>query len=330
MATNTSTLSTTFTAKVTSVIKETDDISTFELVSTDGKDLPAFSAGSHIDVHVPSDPPGIIRQYSLCNDPSETHRYVIGVLKDPNSRGGSVAIHERVKEGDELLISAPRNHFALKEDATHSLLLGGGIGVTPIICMAERLSTISKPFEMHYCTREPERTAFSERIQQASYANNVNHHYDSGDKAQLLDIPALLASPKAGTQLYVCGPKGFMDAVLSTAREKGWPEEQLNYEFFSADVGPSDSDESFEVVIQSTGKVIKVAQDESVVDALEAEGIELPISCEQGVCGTCITNVLEGEIDHKDMYLTVEEQASNKVFMPCCSRAKSARLVLDL
>lgn len=313
--------------RVANKISETNDISTFELVPIDGETLPAFTAGAHIDVNLPG---GIIRQYSLCNNPAETHRYLIGVLNDPNSRGGSVAIHEKVNEGDELVISTPRNHFPIADDAKHHLILGGGIGVTPIICMAEKLNEQNSSFEMHYCSRDPELTAFRTRIANADYADKVHHHFDSGSPEQLLDIPALLATPTNGTHIYVCGPKGFMDAVLSTARNAGWPEDQLHYEFFSADVGPSDSDTDFEVVIQSTGKVIAVDKETSVIDALAENGIELPVSCEQGVCGTCLTNIIEGEPDHKDMYLTPDEQESNKMFMPCCSRAKSDRLILDL
>lgn len=321
------TAATNMTVKVANKFNETADISTFELVACDGSDLPAFAAGAHIDVQLPG---GIIRQYSLCNNPAETHRYLIGVLKDPNSRGGSVAIHEKVNQGDELLISLPKNHFPIDGRAQHHLILGGGIGVTPIICMAEQLSSQKQSFEMHYCSRAPELTAFKSRIADSDFAESVQHHFDSGDAAQLLDIPALLATPVQGTHVYVCGPKGFMDAVLSTARNAGWPEEQLHYEFFSADVGPSDTDTDFDVVIQSTGQVIPVDKEKSVVDTLAEHGIELPVSCEQGVCGTCLTNIIEGEPDHKDMYLTPDEQESNKMFMPCCSRAKSNRLVLDL
>jgi vanillate O-demethylase ferredoxin subunit len=269
------------------------DICTFELVAPDGRALPAFSAGSHIDVQLPN---GLTRQYSLCNQPDESHRYLIGVLRDAASRGGSAAMHDLVREGDVLTISAPKNHFPLAHEAQRHLLLAGGIGVTPILCMAERLAATGAAFEMHYCTRSRERTAFHDRIRASAFAERVQFHFDDGDAAQKLDIAALLATPQPGTHLYVCGPKGFMDAVLATARARGWPEAQLHYEFFAADVAPVEGD----------------------------------ASCEQGVCGTCLTRVLEGTPDHRDLYLTPEEQAANDQFTPCCSRAKSARLVLDL
>jgi vanillate O-demethylase ferredoxin subunit len=241
-----------------------------------------------------------------------------------------VAVHEKIAEGDTLTISEPRNHFPLSEDAEHSLLLAGGIGVTPILCMAERLSDLGKSFEMHYCTRAPERTAFAGRIAASEFNAKVSHHYDSGAPEQLLDIPALVADPKAGVHLYVCGPKGFMDAVLAAARAAGWPEEQLHYEFFSAEVVKNADDGSFELHLAKSDRVVVIGPDQTVIEALEAEGIELPVSCEQGVCGTCLTTVLEGEPDHRDLFLTPDEQAKNDQFLPCCSRSKTAKLVVDL
>ncbi len=306
---------------------EAQDIVTLELVATDGKALPAFSAGSHVDVSLPN---GQTRQYSLCNDPQETHRYQIGVLRDAASRGGSTAVHDAVQEGDVLTISAPRNHFALAHDAKKHLLLAGGIGVTPILCMAERLAITGADFQMHYATRAPERTAFRQRITASAYADRVHFHYDSGEVAQKLDLTVLLAKPEAGTHLYVCGPRGFMDAVLGTARAQGWPEAQLHYEFFGAEVAKSDSDAGFEIKLASSGRIIMVSKDQTVTQALAAAGVEVMVSCEQGVCGTCLTRVLEGVPDHKDSYLMPDEQAANDQFTPCCSRAKTPRLVLDL
>jgi len=302
-------------------------ICSLELVAEGGGALPAFTAGSHVDVHLPG---GLTRQYSLCNSPAETHRYVLGVLRDAASRGGSAAVHDQVAEGDTLHISAPRNHFALAPDAKNSLLFAGGIGVTPILSMAGHLSDAGAAFNMHYCTRSAERTAFREHIAASAFASRVTHHFDDGDAAQKLDLPTLLIKPSAGTHLYVCGPKGFMDAVLATARAQGWPEAQLHYEFFGAGVVHADTDAGFDVKIASTGKVIEVPKHKTVVQALSDAGVDIMTSCEQGVCGTCLTRVLEGTPDHKDSYLLPEEQAANDQFMPCCSRAKSRMLVLDL
>lgn len=306
---------------------EATDIQIFELVAADGSPLPAFSAGAHIDVHLPN---GIIRQYSLCNDPGERHRYLIGVLRDPASRGGSQAMHDSVHEGDLLQISGPKNHFPLAHEAQHSLLLAGGIGVTPILCMAERLAISGAEFEMHYCTRSPERTAFLQRIRNSSFASRVQMYFDDGAAAQRFDLAKVLAAPEPGTHLYVCGPKGFMDAVLATARSSGWPETQLHYEFFAAELQQSDGDTAFEVRLASSGRTLTVAANQTVTTALAAAGVEVPTSCEQGVCGTCLTRILAGEPDHRDAYLTPEEQAANDQFLPCCSRARSPLLILDL
>ena len=320
-------LNATLTVRVIQKNTEALDIDSFELVAADGQPLPAFSAGSHVDVHLPG---GLIRQYSLCNSSGENHRYQIAVLKDANSRGGSKAMHEQVKVGDVLQISAPKNHFMLAHEATRHLFLAGGIGVTPILCMAERLTTTGADFQMHYCTRSAERTAFRARITESGLAPKVTFYFDDAVPEHKLDIAELLAKPETGVHVYVCGPKGFMNAVLDTARGSGWSEAQLHYEFFGADVSPVATDESFEVQVASSGQIVTVGKEQTILDALAAAGVEILSSCEQGVCGTCLTRVIEGVPDHRDMYLTPEEQVANDQFLPCCSRSKSARLVLDI
>ena len=306
---------------------EADGIAGFELVAAGGGALPAFDAGAHLDVHVPG---GMVRQYSLSNPPGETHRYCIGVLRELAGRGGSAAMHDQVAEGAVLQVSAPKNHFPLHEEAARSLLLAGGIGITPVIAMAERLGAIDAPFELHYCTRSPARTAYAARLRVVPFARNVNFHFDDGPAEQKIDLVAQLKAPSPDAHLYVCGPKGFMDAVLATARDAGWGESQIHFEYFAGQDAHSASDRHFDVVIKSSGRVIRVEAAETVVHALGAQGIDIPTSCEQGVCGTCITRVLEGEVDHRDLYFMEEERAKNDQFTPCCSRAKSARLVLDL
>jgi vanillate O-demethylase ferredoxin subunit len=303
------------------------DICSLELVATDGTTLPAFTAGAHLDVHLPG---GLVRPYSLCNPPSDTGRYVIGVLRDAHSRGGSVAVHDAVAEGSVLHISPPKNHFPLATDADHHLLLGGGIGITPLLAMAEHLASQGESFELHHCTRSLERTPFTERLAAASFARQVHHHFDDGQATQKLDIAATLQQASPGTHLYVCGPQGFMDAVLSTARVQGWPEQRLHHEYFSAAPADTAGDGSFEMEVASTGQVITVAPAQTALQALLAAGFDIPMSCEQGVCGTCLTGVKAGTPEHRDHYLTPEEQAANDQFLPCCSRAKGGRLVLDL
>ena len=312
--------------KVVRKAREAEGIASFELARADGAPLPSFSAGSHIDVQVPG---GLTRQYSLCNDSGEQHRYRIAVLRDPASRGGSVAMHDAVREGDVIHISEPRNHFPLHH-AQRSLLFAGGIGVTPLLCMAQRLAAIGADFELHYCTRSPERTAFTSEIAASAFADRVRFHHDSGPPSQKLNLQNLLAQPDPGTALYVCGPTGFIGHVVETAKANGWPGEQIHLEYFGAAPQDTTGDTAFEVKIASTGKTYAIAADQSVVQALQAQGVDILTSCEQGVCGTCITRVLEGEPDHRDLYFTDEEKARNDQFTPCCSRARSKTLVLDL
>jgi vanillate O-demethylase ferredoxin subunit len=302
------------------------DICGFELADPDGRALPAFSAGAHIDVQVG---PGLTRQYSLCNNPEDRHRYVIGVLRDAKSRGGSIAMHA-LPEGVELEVGEPKNHFPLAAEASHSLLIAGGIGVTPILCMAERLAHLGASFEMHYCTRSPERSAFLGRLSEPDLAARTRVYFDSAPEAERIDLRVLLAAPAPATHLYVCGPGGFIDLVLTEARAAGWAETQLHREYFSAPAAPAGRDEPFQVKLASSGQLVEVAAGQSVVQALAAAGIDILTSCEQGVCGTCLTRVLEGEPDHRDAYLTDEEKAAGDRFLPCCSRSRSPLLVLDL
>ncbi|EJM22907.1 flavodoxin reductase family protein [Pseudomonas sp. GM21] len=313
--------------QITRKQREADGIYSFELAAVDRSVLPPFSAGSHIDVHLPN---GLVRQYSLCNHPEERHRYQIGVLLDPNSRGGSKGMHEVVKEGSTLRISEPRNLFPLEHEAAYSFLFAGGIGITPILCMAERLANAGKAFELHYCGRSASGMAFVERLRESGFATCVHFHRDDGESIQRLNTARVLANADPSHHLYVCGPTGFMEHVLGTAREQGWQDAQLHREYFAAaPTGAADSD-SFEIQLASSGLRLRVPADRSVADVLLDAGVDVPLSCEQGICGTCITRVLEGVPDHRDMFMTDAEHARNDQFTPCCSRAKSALLVLDL
>ncbi|TCK07156.1 cytochrome P450/oxidoreductase [Marinobacterium mangrovicola] len=303
---------------------ETADICSFELVSTDGAPLPVAEAGAHIDVHTGN---GLIRQYSICNLPGESSAYRIGVLKDAKSRGGSTWMHEQLNPGSALQISAPRNLFALSENSSPSLLLAGGIGITPILAMAYELQKRQQPFGMHYCTRSRAHTAFIDEIESSSFADQVNLHHDDGAR---LDIKALLSQTERDTEIYVCGPEGFLQAVLEGARELGWPEEKLHYEYFAATPTSSDDDQAIELRIASTGQTLTVPANASVLSTLEEAGFDIPKSCEQGVCGSCLTGVIDGEPDHRDHFLTPQERHTNDQFTPCCSRAKGGTLTLDL
>ena len=307
--------------------EEALDICSLELVPIDGGSLPAFSAGAHIDVHLPG---GLVRQYSLCNPPGETHRYRIAVLRDAASRGGSSTVHDQLQIGTGLDIGVPRNLFELDASAPHHLLLAGGIGITPLLAMAEALAAQGRPFSLHHATRSRERTPFVAQLKTSSYADRVYHHFDDGPAMQKLDIAATLSAAPASSHLYVCGPTGFMEAVLAEARAQGWDEARLHREYFAAAPTGTAGDGGFELEIASSGRVIPVAKDQTALAAMLAAGLDIPMSCEQGVCGTCLTGVKSGVPDHRDQYLTPEERAANNQFLPCCSRASGPRLLLDL
>ncbi len=316
-----------FPVRIATKTREALDIVAFTLVDPLGLPLPHFTAGSHIDVEVR---PGLVRQYSLCNAATERDRYVIAVLREPASRGGSVALHDALHPGDTLMIGAPRNHFPLAAGVPHSLLLGGGIGITPLLCMAEHLAAEGAQFTLHYCARSRDRAAFIERLRAAPFAASAHFHYDDQAPEQRLALAQTLAKAAPGTHLYACGPAGFLDAVRTCAAAAAWPEASVHFEYFHADVPASSADHAFDVRIASTGAVVRVPADRTVAIALLDAGIDLPLSCEEGVCGTCLTGVLDGIVDHRDHYLTKDERAKGDQFLPCCSRAKGPLLVLDL
>ena len=305
---------------------EAEDICSFELVPERGR-LPPFTAGSHIDVHIPG---GLIRQYSLCSKPFDLDFYQIAVLRDPASRGGSIAMHASVHQGDLIQISEPRNHFPLETTTDRPLLLAGGIGVTPILCMAERLAYVGAEFEMHYWTRSSTRTAFMKRLQSGALASNVQFHFDDGPPAQKLTLDEVFAETTAGRRAYICGPGGFLEAALNAARRARWDESQIHFESFKSAPVIDPGSGAFEVQIASSGAVYVVPPDKTVAQVLAENSVLVPLSCEQGVCGTCLTRVLSGVPDHRDLVLTPHEQARNDQFTPCCSRSLSPRLVLDL
>jgi len=312
--------------QITSRHAETPDILSFELRAQTGEALSRFEAGAHIDIEAG---PGFIRQYSLLNDPAERDRYVIGVLKDPKSRGGSVAMHQ-LKIGDTVAIAGPRNHFPLHAGAAPSLLLAGGIGITPLLCMAQTLHRESKPFSLHYCVRSLQQAAFLSYLSEKPFFSSVSLHCDDGDDVQRLNLEAVLTAQPPDTHLYICGPAGFMDWCIETALRTGFPETQIHREYFKAAETAGQSDHAFDVELASSGKVFHIPSTASILSVLRDHGIEIPTSCETGVCGTCLTGVLGGTPDHRDVYLSAQERAANDIILPCCSRAISPRLILDL
>jgi vanillate O-demethylase ferredoxin subunit len=302
---------------------EAEDIVALVLGAPRGGDLPPFGAGSHIDVETA---PGVVRQYSLCNLPDGRDHYEIAVLREPASRGGSIALHERFREGDTIRVSEPRNHFALRPVTGEILLLAGGIGITPLLCMAERLSAVGASFRLHYCARNPARTAFRDRIAASAFAGLTAFHFDDGPETQRLDPRALFASAGAAPEVYVCGPSGFIAWIEAAAAEAGIPAGRVHREYFASAPLETGEDTPFRLRLASTGQTIDVGANESAATALARHGIEIPVSCEQGICGTCITRVIEGEPDHRDLLMI----DSNDEFTPCCSRALTPTLVIDL
>ncbi|GAA0692261.1 PDR/VanB family oxidoreductase [Marinobacterium maritimum] len=309
-------------ATITRRDDQTDEIAVFELAAADGSALPLFEAGAHIDVVVA---PELIRQYSLSNAPGET-TYRLGILNDPNSRGGSRQIHAELKAGAAVQISVPRNHFPLDLDAEHSLLIGGGIGITPMIAMAYALKAAGKSFELHYCSRSESKAAFLAELKR-EFGDRLVLHFDDAGEDQRID-PKALAAARPGTHLYVCGPSGFMDWVIEQGKAAGLPDHQVHFEYFNADVDISG--EAFEVYAEASDVTVQVGPNESIATALKAAGVKVQMSCEEGVCGTCICDVVEGTPDHRDHFLTDEEKEDNDQIALCCSRAKSSRLVVDI
>ncbi|WP_034371587.1 PDR/VanB family oxidoreductase [Comamonas testosteroni] len=307
-------------------VQEAEDIISLDFISAQGMVLPAFAPGAHIDLHLSN---GLIRQYSLCH-PSESQssgKYTIAVQREKESRGGSISVHEQLTVGSRVQASEPRNLFELVPAARKHLLLAGGIGITPLICMAQALALKQHDFELHYFCRSQARAAFGDLLRSESLARSVHLHLDGNADVHLAEI---LKRPDSDTHIYVCGPSGFMDCVLATASERDWPSSNVHKEFFAVDSSPQEGDQLFEVQIASTGRRYEIPVGASVFEVLDQAGLDIPVSCEQGICGTCVTQVLDGIPDHRDQYLTDAEKAMNKCFTPCCSRAHSKLLVLDL
>jgi ferredoxin-NADP reductase len=301
------------TATVTAIEPEADGIVSLHLAPAAGDKLPAWEAGAHVD-----------RQYSLCGDPADPTRWRLGVLREPESRGGSAHVHERLAVGDQVVCRGPRNNFSLV-DADRYLFVAGGIGITPILPMVRACEAAGKPWRLFYGGRAEPTMAFREEL--APHGDRVVLWPQ--DSHGVLDLDTVLGSPTAGTAIYCCGPGALLDAVEQ--RCAAWPAGSLHLERFRPRDGALDGvNSAFEVELDASGITLTVGAGQTLAEAIEDAGVDLPTSCREGTCGTCETYVLEGEPDHRDSYLTAEEQASGEVIMPCCSRSRSARLVLDL
>lgn len=302
---------------------EAEGVLSVELRRPDGADLPAYAPGAHIDLHLPN---GITRSYSLAGDPDLNDRYVVGVGLDAKSRGGSSYVHGKLRVGDLIDIEAPRNHFPLVEDAEKVVFIAGGIGVTPMLCMARRLARLGRPCEFHYAVRSRDRAAFLTELTDLGIEVALHVDAEAGRPAH---VAGILAGHPAGTHFYCCGPAGMLTAFEDAAA--GFDDALVHVEYFTPKVIETEgADTAFTVELAKSGRSLEIPADRSILDVLADAGVAVQSSCEDGICGTCETAVLDGTPDHRDSVLTKAEQDSNRTMMICVSRCKGAKLVLDL
>lgn len=319
-----------FPVRIVQMRYEATDILSFVLRPLDGSDLPPVDPGAHVDVHLSGD---LMRSYSLSNGVGDDGAYRLTIARDANSKGGSTFIHDKLRVGQTIEISAPRNNFELAVDAPFSLFFAGGIGVTPFLPMVRRLNEQSRPWRLHYAVRTPERAALLRELEGLAAASDgkgeVLPNYDEAPGGKMIDLSALIAAAPKGTHTYCCGPIGMLDAFRKCCDAGGLPSERVHFEYFSSNVETA-TEGGYTVVMAKSGTEIVVPAGQTILHAVNDAGANVPFSCEEGVCGACETRVIEGLPDHRDMILSDAERAENKTMMICCSGAKSDRLVLDL
>lgn len=308
--------------RVTRNDKIADGIHLFELRDASGVTLPQFSAGAHIAIRTPS---GLLRKYSLCNDPAERDRYQVAIKRETNGRGGSANLIDAVKAGDELMVAPPVNDFGLPQRATDFLFIAGGIGITPMMAMIREVQAQGKRFRLFYCTRSPETTAFTQELSAPKFAGSVVIHHDQGDPTCSLDLKPILAERRNREHLYCCGPRPLMEAVRQMTDH--WSPTAVHFEAFSEAETHKADDKAFRVRLARTGKVLDVPVTKTILEVLRENGLEVPSSCETGTCGTCRTKMLAGVADHRDLVLAEHERADT--IMICVSRARSDEITLD-
>jgi phthalate 4,5-dioxygenase reductase subunit len=299
-----------------------DGIHLLEFRDAGGKPLPEFSAGAHIAVRAPN---GLLRKYSLCNDPAERDRYLVAIKRETNGRGGSCNLIDNAKAGDELMVAPPVNDFGLPPRAQDFLFIAGGIGITPIMAMIREVQRQGKRFRLFYCSRSPETTAFLDELSTPAFKDQVTIHYDQGDPARSLDLKPVLAERKNREHLYCCGPRPLMEAVRNMTDH--WSSTAVHFEAFSDAETHKATDKAFKVRLARSGEVIDVPTTKTILEALRDHGLEVPSSCETGTCGTCRTKLLTGEADHRDLVLAEHERADT--IMICVSRARADEITID-
>lgn len=309
--------------KVAEKKRTAKDICSIKLVSL-GEQLPAFQPGAHIDLHLQN---GLIRQYSLVNGPGETNSYNIGVKLDPLSTGGSEYLHKDIREGDVLACSVPRNNFPLRRDSLKTIFVAGGIGLTPLLSMAQSLDVMNLNYEFHYFVQNEDHIAFNFILKKLKKTPSV--YLGLSPKLTKKKLNEVLLDPKNSMNLYVCGPGPMLETTRQVAAELDWPDSSVHFEYFKNSKVIDDSS-SFEIELARSALSLKVQSGQSVLEVLRANGLNLPSSCEQGACGTCKVSVVDGAIDHQDVYLNDSEKLKGNVMMTCVSRALSDRLILDI
>lgn len=307
--------------RIKAAVWEAPNIISYELHSATGAELPGFTAGAHIDIKLPN---GMVRSYSLTNSQSERNRYLICVQKDRESRGGSKWIHQNFRPGEILSVAEPRNNFELDETAEKSIFIAGGIGITPMLSMIERLESVGRDWELIFCARTRNTTPFLRVLEKNP---RVRLNFDREPGAEMLDIAAVVQATPANHHLYCCGPLTMLEAFEQAAKDRA--RETVHVEYFTAKDPPA-TEGGFTVVLAKSGKQVVIPAGKTILSALTDAGFDIAHSCTEGICGTCETKVLEGIPDHRDRILTEAERAANKKMMICCSGCKGERLVLDL
>jgi tetrachlorobenzoquinone reductase len=307
--------------RLTAITYAAEQVHIYEFRPVSGASVPPFTAGAHVDLHLPN---GLVRQYSIANAQGERHRYVLGVKRDAAGRGGSRFLHDDLRVGTVVKVGGPRNNFPLVEAAAHSVLIAGGIGVTPIVSMVARLRSLARPWELHYAVRRRGEAAFLDELLAGD--GHVRLHVDE-EQGSMIDVAAIVRAAPEEAHLYCCGPTPMLEAFAAAAASR--PAERVHLEYFSSAVAPA-VESGFIVELARSKVRVEVPPGQTILEALRARGLEVQSSCEQGICGSCETRVLAGEPDHRDMLLSDEEKATNQVMVICCSGSRSAILVLDL
>lgn len=309
--------------EITDVDQMTPDVTKYEFATLDGSPLPQWQAGAHLDIVVA---PEFLRQYSMSGDPSDRSKYQIGVLREDNGKGGSQLLHRIFSKGRKIFVSKPINHFPLEEGATKSLLMGGGIGITPMIAMAHELHAIDANFEMHYSCASRKTAGYLRDLQAYPWRERVHFHCsDDGTRA---DLDAILGGYRSGFHVYTCGPDRYMTGVIEAAERQGYPEEARHLEYFSVPDMPEYENHEFVLRLTKTQREFVIPADKSATDVLSENGIHVDVKCSDGICGVCKCGLVSGDVEHRDFVLSKAQREKSVIL--CQSRATQPGAVVEV